>query len=64
MIVILNNGARIRVAKDFVREIFKDLTGKPLSGRGWFCSIAPADDTLQGFNMDQVSAIVDEEDIL
>lgn len=63
MIVILNNGTRIKIEKDFARDIFKTLTEKPATTRGWHITLTPLVDRLLGFNLEQVAAICEEQDL-
>jgi hypothetical protein len=63
MIVILNNGTRIKIEKEMVQDIFKNLAKFPNSRESWHCQIG-IDGKLIGFNLLQVSAICQEDDVL
>ncbi len=66
MIVILNNGTRIKIPKESVQTIFKALLESRDNAQRWHCFISSIDgsDQLRGFNMQQVAAICQEEDII
>lgn len=63
MIVILNNGTRIKINKETAQAIFRQLMSEDV--RQWQCQFAPGEENAtSGFNLRQVSAICAEEDIL
>jgi predicted methyltransferase len=62
MIIILNNGTKIRVYDDFVQQVIK----KILAGdaKNWQIQLDTQNTGLSGFNLSQVAAICKEEDIV
>ncbi len=64
MIVILNNGTRIKISKESAHEIFKVLLKSRDGAERWHCMADTVSDQLTAFNMLSVSAICAEEDIV
>ncbi len=63
MIVILNNGTRIRVPKEAVQNIMQKLASEEATQ--WQCQIDASNMEITSiFNLKDVSAICKEEDIL
>jgi len=63
MIVILNNGARIRITDQMAQAIFRQLLND--EARQWQCQfVNGAPDASSAFNLKQISVICKEEDIL
>jgi len=64
MIVILNNGTRIKADKEFVQGMLITLANHALSKDSWHMLIDTEKGKLMGFNLREVSAICAEEDIV
>jgi len=61
MIVILNNGTRIKISNEQAQAILRQLVSD--DARQWQCQFAGLT-IISGFNLKQVSAICAEEDII
>lgn len=64
MIIILNNGTRVKVNKDTVQAIFKNILGG--EAKLWQIQFdgSNSNAVLSGFNLSQVSGVCAEEDVL
>lgn len=64
MIVILNNGTRIRVVNEMAQAICKNILKAEGGPRQWQWQLDANQNGVAGFNLNQVSAICPEEDIV
>jgi hypothetical protein len=64
MIVILTNGARIKIPKEIGQQIMQVLLKDRKLALEWHCFVDPAKNELTGFNFAHVAAVCSEEDIL
>lgn len=62
MIVILNNGTRIKADKETIQAIFQNIIKG--EAKQWQCQSDPQRNALSGYNLSQVAAIVKEEDVI
>jgi hypothetical protein len=63
MIVILNNGTRIKISNELAQAIVLELV-KPNPGARWHCVTYTDRNEVAAFNTAYVAAICKEEDIL
>jgi hypothetical protein len=64
MIVILNNGTRIKIADAMAQAVCKNLLNAEGGARQWQWQLDGSNNGVAGFNLHQVSAICEEEDVL
>lgn len=64
MIVILNNGTKIKVKKEFAQSVMQGIIKTPGGPKQWQCFLDTDNNAISGFNLQEVAAICDEEDIV
>lgn len=64
MIVILNNGTRIRIEKETAKAIIQALLKSKEVPEKWHCIVDTVNNEASAFNAMQIAAICAEEDIL
>lgn len=64
MIVILNNGTRIKIPNETAQSIFQGLLKSQADAQKWHCVMNIGTNQFSGFNLLQVSAICPEEDVI
>lgn len=64
MVVILNNGTRIKVSTENAQDIIKVVSKSRDGAERWHCTMDTVANQIRGFNMLQVTAICAEEDLL
>lgn len=64
MIVILNNGTRIRIPKEMAQALVQGLLKSRESAEKWFCVIDTQNNATSAFNPVHIAAICAEEGII
>lgn len=64
MIVILNNGTRIKISAETAQAILQELLKSNQAAEKWHCVMDTEKNQVSGFNLRQAAAICSEEEIL